>query len=79
VIVGSCFGIFFSSEDTDGQPMTEVVREINTDYENRLEETKASVAYDVLEMSAPAPSGKRCFHLCGQDTTDPDNPKRWPP
>lgn len=38
LIVGSCFGIFFSSEDkNDGsQTMREVVVEINQDYQNQL-------------------------------------------
>lgn len=76
LIVGSCFGIFFSSEDTGGQPMTEVVREINTDYDNRLEETKASVAYDVLEMSGSRAVWKEVLAVYAvKTTTDPDNPQ----
>lgn len=41
LIVGSCFGIFFSNEDT-GSNMTlqQVVREINEDYQNQLESIK---------------------------------------
>lgn len=35
LIVASCFGVFFSGEDTGtGQTMQTVVREINEDYEN---------------------------------------------
>ena len=74
LIVGSCFGIFFSSEDTGGQPMTEVVREINTDYETRLDETKASVAYDVLEMSGSRAVWPEVLSVYAvKTTTDPDN------
>lgn len=52
LIVGSCFGIFFSGEDNGtGQTMQTVVREINTEYQDRLDEVKASHSYDVLEMS----------------------------
>lgn len=52
LIVGSCFGIFFSGEDTGtGQTMQTVVREINEDYENELETIKSNISYDVLEMS----------------------------
>lgn len=52
LIVGSCFGIFFSGEDTGtGQTMQTVVREINKDYENQLDTIKANISYDVLEMS----------------------------
>jgi hypothetical protein len=76
LIVGSCFGIFFSSEDTGGQPMTEVVREINTDYDDRLEETKASVTYDVLEMSGSRAVWKEVLAIYAvKTTTDPDNPQ----
>ena len=76
LIVGSCFGIFFSSEDTGGQPMTEVVREINTDYETRLDETKAFVAYDVLEMSGSRAVWKEVLAVYAvKTTTDPDNPQ----
>ena len=51
-MVGSCFGIFFSGEDTGtGQTMQTVVREINEDYENQLDTIKANISYDVLEMS----------------------------
>ena len=76
MIVGSCFGIFFSSEDTGGQAMTEVVREINTDYETRLDETKASVTYDVLEMSGSRAVWKEVLAVYAvKTTTDPDNPQ----
>lgn len=52
LIVASCFGIFFSGEDTGtGQTMQTVVREINEDYENQLDTIKANISYDVLEMS----------------------------
>lgn len=52
LLVGSGFGIFFSGEDTGtGQTMRTAVREINDDYERRLEEIKNSVEYDALEMS----------------------------
>lgn len=52
LILGSCFGIFFSGEDTGtGQTMQTVVREINEDYENQLDTIKTNISYDVLEMS----------------------------
>ena len=47
LIVSSSFGIFFSSEDTGcDQTMYEVVREINTDYDNQLESIKLSHSHD---------------------------------
>ena len=52
MIIGSCFGIFFSGEDSgNGMTMQTVVREINTEYDTRLDEIKNDTAYDVLEMS----------------------------
>lgn len=52
MILGSCFGIFFSGEDSGtGQTIRTAVQEVNTEYEERLEETKTSHTHDVLEMS----------------------------
>ena len=75
LIVGSCFGIFFSGEDTGtGQTMQTVVREINEDYENQLDTIKANISYDVLEMSgfrAVWPEVLSVYAV--KTTTDPDN------
>lgn len=52
LIVSSPFGIFFSGEDSgNGQTMQTVVREINQEYEGKLEEIKTGNLHDVLEMS----------------------------
>lgn len=52
LIVGSCFGIFFSGEDTGkGQTMQTAVQEINAEYQNSIDEIKRVNTYDVLEMS----------------------------
>ena len=52
LIVGSCFGIFFSSEDTGSEKtIRQVVQEINLDYQNKLDVIKTPVECDVLEMS----------------------------
>ena len=52
LIVGSCFGIFFSGEDSGtGQTMQTAVWEINTEYQNKIDEIKRLNTYDVLEMS----------------------------
>ena len=43
MIIGSCFGIFFSGEDSGtGQTMQTAVQEINAEYEEKLEEIKTS-------------------------------------
>ena len=52
LIVGSCFGIFFASEDT-GSPMTMqgVVWEINTDYQSSLDTIRNMTVHNKLEFS----------------------------
>ena len=75
LIVGSCFGIFFSGEDTGtGQTMQTVVREINEDYENQLDTIKANISYDVLEMSGSRAVWPEVLSVYAvKTTTDPDN------
>ena len=52
LIACSCFGIFFSSEDTGSEKtMRQVIQEINMDYQNELDAIKDSVECDALEMS----------------------------
>ena len=52
MLVGSVFGIFFSGEDSGtGMTMQTVVRDINTEYESRLDEIKSSNPHDTLAMS----------------------------
>ena len=75
LIAGSCFGIFFSGEDTgSGQTMQTAVREINEDYENELEAIKAGTAYDVLEMSGSRAVWPEVLSVYAvKTTTDPEN------
>ena len=52
LICGSVFGIFFSGEDSGtGMSMQTAVREINADYDTKMEAEKNSVAYDNMEIS----------------------------
>ena len=75
MIIGSCFGIFFSGEDSGtGQTMQTAVQEINTDYQENLDEIKASHSYDVLEMSGSRAVWKEVLAFYAvKTTTDPDN------
>ena len=75
LIVGSCFGIFFSGEDTgSGQTMQTVVREINEDYQSQLDTIKANISYDVLEMSGSRAVWPEVLAVYAvKTTTDPDN------
>ncbi|MEY8319096.1 CHAP domain-containing protein [Oscillospiraceae bacterium 50-58] len=77
LIVGSCFGIFFSGEDSGtGQTMPAVVREINQEYEGKLDEIKNSTAHDVLEMSGSRAVWPEVLAIYAvKTTTDPDNPQ----
>lgn len=74
MIVGSCFGIFFSGEDSGtGQTMQTAVQEINAEYEEKLEEIKTSHTYDVLEMSGSRAVWKEVLAVYAvKITTDPD-------
>lgn len=75
MIIGSCFGIFFSGEDSGtGQTMQTAVQEINTEYQENLDEIKASHSYDVLEMSGSRAVWKEVLAVYAvKTTTDPDN------
>ena len=75
LIISSPFGIFFSGEDTGtGQTMPTVVREINQDYEDKLDEIKNSNAHDVLEMSGSRAVWPEVLAVYAVKTnTDPEN------
>lgn len=77
LIVGSIFGIFFSSEDTgSGMTMQQVVQEINLDYQSQLDAIKANNPYDELEMSGSRAVWPEVLSIYAVKTTsDPDNPQ----
>lgn len=75
LIVGSCFGIFFSNEDSgSGLTMQSVVQEINDNYQQQIDTIKANTSYDVLELSgsrAVWPEALAVYAV--KTTTDPGN------
>lgn len=77
LIIGSVYGIFFSSEDTGSQTtMQEVVREINEDYQNRLSEIKEGGTYDAIEMSGSSAVWREVLSIYAiKANTDPENPQ----
>ncbi len=77
LLVGSVFGIFFSGEDSgNGMTMQTVVREINADYDSRLDEIIDGTSHDVLEMSGSRAVWKEVLAVYSvKTTTDPDNPQ----
>ena len=75
LIVGSCFGIFFSGEDSGtGQTMRQAVQEINTDYQSQIDTARANVTYDELEMSSSRAVWPEVLAVYAvKTTTDPDD------
>ena len=77
LLVGSVFGIFFSGEDSgSGQTMQTAVREINTEYEDKLTEIRTGNPHDILEMSGSRAVWREVLAVYAvKTTTDPDNPQ----
>lgn len=50
LLVGSCFGIFFSNEDTGTMKMKDAIQEINREYLDKIDELKSNYRYDVFVM-----------------------------
>lgn len=77
LIAGSCFGIFLSGDDTgSGLNMQTVISDINAEYEAKINETKGTVAYDVLEMSGTRAVWSDVLSVYAVKTAgDPNNPQ----
>ena len=77
LVVASPFGIFFSGEDSGtGQTIRTAIQEINQDYQARLDELRASAAYDVVEVSGSRAVWKEVLAVYAvRTTTNPDNPQ----
>ena len=77
LIAGSCFGIFFSGEDSGtGQTMRQVVQEINADYQSQIDAAKAGSTYDKLEMSGSRVVWPEVLAVYAvKTTTDSDDPQ----
>ena len=77
LIVGSCFGIFFSGEDSGtGQTMRQAVQEINADYQSQIDTARANLTYDKLEMSGSRAVWPEVLAVYAvKTTTEPDDPQ----
>lgn len=77
LLLGSVFGIFFAGEDTGtGQTIQTVVREINSDYDDKLISIRDKSSYDVLEMKGSRAVWKEVLAVYSvKVNTDPDNPQ----
>lgn len=57
LLAGSCFGIFFSGEDTgNGMSMQTAIRDINNDYEKQIEKIKTRTPHDRVELTDGNPN-----------------------
>ncbi len=74
LLVGSCFGIFFSGEDTGtGQTIRTAIAQVNQEYQDRLEELQASYTYDSLEITDSQAAWKEILAIYAvKTTTDPE-------
>lgn len=77
LIVGSCFGIFFSGDDTGtGMSMRTAITDINNEYQQKITDIRNGTAYDVLEMSGSRAVWPEVLAVYAvKTTTDPDNPQ----
>ena len=70
----SPLGIFFSGEDNGGQTMSSVVREINQEYEARVEALKTGTTHDALSLSGSRAAWPEVLAVYAVKTTsDPTN------
>ena len=74
LLVGSCFGIFFSGEDTGtGQTIRTAIAQVNQEYQEKLEELQASHPHDTLEITGSHAVWKEVLAVYAvKVTTDPE-------
>ena len=75
LIVGSCFGIFFSNENTGSEyTMQSVVNEINSEFESQIQAVESSVVHDEVERSGAIAAWEDVLAVYSvKTTTDPSS------
>lgn len=74
LIVGSCFGLFFSNENTGSSySMWSVITEISNEYLEQIESLKSRYTYDVLEMSGATVDWEEVLSVYSVKTTTDSN------
>lgn len=76
MLVGSAFGILFSgwTSGNSTQTIQQVVREINEEYQNKIETIKAEQPHDAVEMSGSRAVWPEVLSVYAvKTTTDPEN------
>ncbi|MBQ7745050.1 MAG: CHAP domain-containing protein [Ruminococcus sp.] len=78
LVAGSCFGIFFSGDDTgSGMSMRTAISEINTEYQQKIEKIKSDNPHDVLETTGRKAVWKDVLAVYAVRTaSDPNNPRK---
>ena len=77
LLVGSVYGIFFSSEPDShsGKTVNTVISEIDTEYTDKIDNIISSKTHDLLDMSGAWAAWKKVLSVYKIKTvTDPDNP-----
>lgn len=70
LIVGSCYGIFFSNEDVGKTySLQSVITEINNEYLERIEDTKNQYTYDEFEISGQLTPWEEVLSIYSVKTT----------
>lgn len=77
LIVGSCFGIFFSGESgNNGETISQVVSEVNNEYLAEIEQIKKNTAHDDYEINGITADWKEVLAVYSVKTnTDSANPQ----
>ena len=77
LIVGSCFGLFYSFGDSgNGMTIRTAIEEINNEYQSKIEKTKKSSSYDILEIRGEKVNWQEVLAVYAvKTTTDPNNAK----
>lgn len=75
-LAASFYGIFFATETSaSGMNISSVIQEINADYDNKIDELKASGNFDSVEINGSKSNWKDVLSIYAvKTTTDPDNP-----
>lgn len=70
LLLGSGFGIFFSGENSNtGQTLQSVIRQVNDEYAERLDEVRAGYSYDTVEISGSRASWQEVLAFYAVHTT----------
>ncbi len=74
LIVGSCFGLFYSFGDSSDYTLQNAISEIHSEYLSELEKAKQSEEYDLVEMDYCSASWKEVLAVYAVKTAaDPEN------